>query len=63
MVRLRLRGTVEEIDLRRCVALRVEGGTDQIMRNIISERVLGLPEDIRVDKGIAFKDIPTGSTD
>jgi hypothetical protein len=30
------------------------------MRNIIAERVLGLPPEIRVDKKIAFKDIPTG---
>ena len=28
--------------------------------NIIAERVLGLPQDVRVDKDVAFKDIPTG---
>jgi len=31
------------------------------MRNIIAERVLGLPQDVRVDKDVPFRDIPTGS--
>jgi len=39
---------------------RLGGGTDEILRNTIAERVLGLPPDIRADKGIPFKDIPTG---
>ena len=39
---------------------RIAGGSDEIMLNILSERVLGMPQDVRVDKGIPFNEVPTG---
>jgi len=41
-------------------AMRIAGGTDEVLRNQLAERMLGLPADLRVDKELPFNQLPTG---
>jgi alkylation response protein AidB-like acyl-CoA dehydrogenase len=53
------RGGIQQRFLR-SRANTIEGGTSEVLRNVIGERVLGLPGDLRADAGKPWKEIPRG---
>ncbi|MFI8974985.1 acyl-CoA dehydrogenase family protein [Nocardia asteroides] len=52
-------GSVQQRFLR-SRANTIEGGTSEVLRNILGERILGLPGDLRADSGRSWREVPRG---
>lgn len=49
--------TVGHLEFLTAPSMSIRGGTDEVQRNIVGERILGLPGEPRVDKGVPFSDL------